>query len=333
MTTDQRQQPCPRPYDAAGHLRCVTGTPSDEEPIIQTHPTADMFPMLSADELHDLAESIKTEGQHEAIVLSADGVLLDGRNRLAACEIAGVEPRFTTYSGSDPKGLILAHNLRRRHISKGQQAMIVAMARSFSEHSLRHQAKVHSISLTRLSNAATVLKHNPPLAEQVRSGQLSLDAAYSTVRERQARSAEIQAQHGRLREHAPDLAEQVVEGLRTLDNAIAALDQRQHEEQLRQSVQHTDALRLADGDSAPPLAQLVERGDITWEQAHQRAEEFLVHRRNAVQQAQQALRVVAENWATVQDLAARPETPYRRDILDGLTPEVRSLVQNLTALA
>jgi polyhydroxyalkanoate synthesis regulator phasin len=333
MTTDQRQQPCPRPYDAAGHRRRVTGTPSDEEHIIQTHPTADMFPMLSADELHDLAESIKTEGQHEAIVLSADGVLLDGRNRLAACEIAGVEPHFTTYSSSDPKGLILAHNLRRRHISKGQQAMIVAMARSFSEHALRHQAKVHSISLTRLSNAATVLKHNPPLAEQVRSGQLSLDAAYSTVRERQARAAEIQAQHGRLREHAPDLAEQVVEGLRTLDNAVAALDQRQHEEQLRQSVQHTDALRLSDGDSAPPLAQLVERGDITWEQAHQRAEEFLVHRRNAVQQAQQALRVVAENWATVQDLAARPDTPYRRDILDGLTPEVRSLVQNLTALA
>jgi hypothetical protein len=68
-----------------------------------------MFPMLSADELHDLAESIKTEGQQEAIVLSANGVLLDGRNHMAACAIAGVEPRFTTYSSSDPKGLILAH--------------------------------------------------------------------------------------------------------------------------------------------------------------------------------------------------------------------------------
>ncbi|WP_413471415.1 ParB N-terminal domain-containing protein [Streptomyces sp. MB09-02B] len=101
MTTDQRQQPCPRPYDAAGHLRHATDTPPDKERIIQTHPTADMFPMLSADELNDLAESIKTEGQHEAIVLSANGVLLDGRNRLAACEIAGVEPRFTTYTGSD----------------------------------------------------------------------------------------------------------------------------------------------------------------------------------------------------------------------------------------
>ncbi|MCD9875275.1 ParB/RepB/Spo0J family partition protein [Streptomyces guryensis] len=284
--------------------------------------------MLSTDELHDLAESIKTEGQHEAIVLSADGILLDGRNRLAACEIAGVAPRFTTYTGSDPKALVLAHNLRRRHISKGQQAVIVAMARSVSEHSLRHHAKLHSISLTRLSNAATVLKHHPHLAEQVRTGTLSLDAAYSTVREHQAHAAEIQAQHDRLHEHAPDLAEQLTDGSLTLDDATAALNQRQHEEQLRQTVQHTDALRLSDGDPTPPMAPLVERGDITWEQAHQRAEEFLAHRRNAIRQTQQALQVIAEIWTAVQDLAARPDTPYGRDILDGLTPEVRLLVQN-----
>ncbi|MFG2887837.1 hypothetical protein ACGFYV_37145 [Streptomyces sp. NPDC048297] len=98
-------------------------------------------------------------------------------------------------------------------------------------------------------------------------------------------------------------------------------------------MQHTDALRLSDGNPAPPLTQLVERGDITWEQAHQRAEQFLVHRRNAIRQAQQSLRVVAENWATVQELAARPDTPYTRGILNDLIPEDRTLVQDLTALA
>ncbi|MER5548491.1 ParB N-terminal domain-containing protein [Streptomyces sp. NPDC002589] len=289
--------------------------------------------MLSEDELHDLAESIRTEGQHEPIVLDADGVLLDGRNRLAACEIAGVEPRFTTYTGTDPMGVILSHNLHRRHISKGQKAMIIAMARSFSEHPLRGHAKLHSISLTRLSNAATVLKHSPHLAEQVRTGTLSLDAAYSTARENKERSAALQAQHDRLREHAPDLAEQVSEGLITLDDATAALDQRQHEERLQQSVKHADALRLADGNPDQPLVRLVEQGDITWSQAQQRAEEFLTRRRNAIHQAQQALRVIAENWAAVQDLAARPDTAYARDILDGLAPEVRSLAKSLTTLA
>lgn len=291
-----------------------------------------MFPMLGEDELHDLAESIKSDGQHEPIVLDVDGILLDGRNRLAACEIAGVEPRFTTYTGDDPKGVVLSHNLRRRHISKGQQAMIIALARSFSEHSLRHHAKLHHISLTRLSNAATVRNHSPHLAEQVRTGALTLDAAYNTVRENKARAAAIQARHNRLREHAPDLAEQVSEGLLTLDDATTALDQREQEEELQRSVKATDALRLADGDPAPSLVQLVEQGGITWGQARQRAEQFHTDRRDAIQQAQQALRVIAENWATVQDLAARPDTPYARDILDGLAPEARSLAQRLTTL-
>ncbi|MFB6535410.1 ParB N-terminal domain-containing protein [Streptomyces noursei] len=288
--------------------------------------------MLGEDELYELAESIKSDGQHEPIVLDADGVLLDGRNRLAACEIAGVEPRFTTYTGNDPKALILSRNLRRRHISKGQQAMIIALARSFSEHSLRHHAKLHHISLTRLSNAVTVLNHSPHLAEQVRTGALTLDAAYNTVRENKARAAAIQAQHNRLREHAPDLAEQVSEGLLTLADATTALDQRQHEEEFQRVVKHTDALRLADGDPAPSLVQLVEQGDITWGQAHQRAEQFHTDRRNAIQQAQQALRVIAENWATVQDLATRRDTPYVRDILDGLPVDARSLAQSLTTL-
>ncbi|WP_369395219.1 ParB N-terminal domain-containing protein [Streptomyces sp. CG1] len=303
-----------------------------KEPALKIHPTATMFPKLGKDELHDLAESIKTDGQHEPIVLDADGVLLDGRNRLAACEIAGVKPRFTTYTGKDPKGVILSHNLYRRHISKGQQAMIIAIARSFSEHPLRHHAKLHSISLTRLSNATTVLQHAPHLAEQVRIGAISLDAAYSTVRDNKARAAAIQAQYARLREHAPDLAEQVTEGLLTLDDATAALDQREHEERLRQSVKLTDALRLADGDPAPPLVQLVEQGEITWSEGHERAEQFLTHRRDAIHQAQQALRVIAENWAAVQDLADRPGTPYARDVLGGLTPEARSLALSLTTL-
>ncbi|TGB05758.1 ParB N-terminal domain-containing protein [Streptomyces sp. MZ04] len=299
---------------------------------MQTHPAADMFPMLSEDELHDLAESIKAQGQHKDIVLDANGVLRDGRNRLAACKLAGIEPRFTTYTGNDPKGVIFSYNLCRRNLSKGQQAMIIAMARSFSEHSLRHHAKLHSISLTRISNAATVLKHSPHLAEQVRIGAVRLDAAYATVREYKARSAALRAQHDRLREHAPDLAEQVTEELITLDDATAALDQRQHEQQLRQSVQDSDAVRLADGDPTPPLAQLAEQGDITWDQAHQRAEQFLAQRQDAIRQAQDELQTLTNTWAVIQDLAARPNTPYTRDILDGLTPEARSLIKNLTTL-
>ncbi|MFH8626551.1 plasmid replication/partition related protein [Streptomyces vietnamensis] len=289
--------------------------------------------MLSQGELLDLAESIRTEGQHEDIVLDADGVLLDGRNRLAACEIAGVEPRFTTYTGSDPTALIFSKNMFRRHISKGQEAMITVMACSFSGHSLRNLAKLHGLSRSRLSAANVVLKHSPDLAEQVRIGTLSLDNAYNTVAERKVRAATVQKQYDHLREHAPDLAEQVTESEITLADATGALNERLETERLRQYVITADTVRLADGDTTPPLAELVERGDITWPEAHQRAEEFAVHRRDTIQRSRHALHLIAEHWTAVQDLAARPDTPFARDILDGLAPEARSLAQALITLA
>ncbi|WP_326593639.1 hypothetical protein [Streptomyces brevispora] len=49
--------------------------------------------MLDPDEVLTLAESIKTEDLHQGIVLDTDGILLDGRNRLAACVRSGPEGR------------------------------------------------------------------------------------------------------------------------------------------------------------------------------------------------------------------------------------------------
>ncbi|WP_051786801.1 MULTISPECIES: ParB/RepB/Spo0J family partition protein [Streptomyces] len=290
-----------------------------------------MFPMLSQDELLDLAESIKAEGQHKDIVLDSDGVLIDGRNRLAACEIAGVEPRFTTYTGNNPTALILSSNVFRRHISKGQQAMITAMACSVSGHSLRDLAKLHGLSRSRLSAANVVLRYSRELAEQVRIGTLSLDNAYNTVSEGKARAGARQKKYDRLRELAPDLAEQVTESQITLDDAAAALHERLETERLRQYVIDTDAVRQADGDTTPPLAELVERGDITWPEARRRAEEFAVHRRDTIQRSRQALHLIAENWTAIQDLAARPGTRYAQEVIDGLTAEARALVKELTS--
>lgn len=289
--------------------------------------------MLTESELHDLAESIKTDGQPKEITLDRDGVLLDGRNRLAACKLAGIEPRFTTYDGHNPTGLIFSNNVVRRHISKGQQAMITAVACSLSGHSLRTQAKLHDISRSRLSAANVVLQHAPDLAERVRLGKLGLDAAHDQARERKARTEALLAQHERLQQHAPDLTEMVTEGLLTLDAAITALDQRLEEEQLRRLVKECDAIRLADGDTTPAFTQFAERGDFTWGQAAQRAEEHRAHRHEAILHTQQALQLIAANWAAVHDLAARPDTPYAQEILDGLTPEAHALATHLTARA
>jgi ParB-like chromosome segregation protein Spo0J len=91
------------------------------------HPIADLFPMMDDEELAKLAADIKANGLIHPIIVDEDGPLLDGRNRSMACEIAGIEPAVVVFEGDDPKAYIIASNIARRHMSKGQQAMVVAM--------------------------------------------------------------------------------------------------------------------------------------------------------------------------------------------------------------
>src|SRR5688572_13286990 len=70
------------------------------------HPLAESFPMLEGDELDALVDDIRTNGLLNPIVRDTNGRLIDGRNRLKACALAGVEPRFTT-SDVDPVAYIL----------------------------------------------------------------------------------------------------------------------------------------------------------------------------------------------------------------------------------
>ena len=90
---------------------------------MEIHPVAELFPMLSAAELSELAASIKREGLINACVRQG-GVLLDGRNRLAACKLAGIEPTFTEYHGDSPVAFIIGANLARRHLEKGQKVAL-----------------------------------------------------------------------------------------------------------------------------------------------------------------------------------------------------------------
>jgi site-specific DNA-methyltransferase (adenine-specific) len=54
-----------------------------------------------------------------------DGLVLDGRNRLAACKIAGVAPRFTQWQGEgSPVEWVVSQNLFRRHLTSSQRAVV-----------------------------------------------------------------------------------------------------------------------------------------------------------------------------------------------------------------
>jgi ParB-like chromosome segregation protein Spo0J len=154
------------------------------------HPIAELFPMMTDDELADLAADIKANGLIHPIVVDKDGLLIDGRNRARACEIAGIEPATVLFEGDDPRAYIIASNIARRHMSKGQQAMAVAMVYPESEkttHSKRSKTKLlleikTNFSGARLSQARTVLACSTDLALAVLAGTKALDAAYGEAK-------------------------------------------------------------------------------------------------------------------------------------------------------
>jgi hypothetical protein len=90
------------------------------------HPAALLFPELPEDELRDLADDIKKNGLlHPIIVLN--GKIVDGRNRLKACKLASVEPRFDPFAnGGDPLDFVLSCNLLRRHLTPAQRREVIA---------------------------------------------------------------------------------------------------------------------------------------------------------------------------------------------------------------
>jgi N6-adenosine-specific RNA methylase IME4/ParB-like chromosome segregation protein Spo0J len=89
----------------------------------ETHKFADIFPMIEVEELDQLKADIKEHGLLQPIILYEDKIL-DGRNRLKACNEMGVEPKFETYRGNKPLEYVISENLKRRHLSASQRAVI-----------------------------------------------------------------------------------------------------------------------------------------------------------------------------------------------------------------
>lgn len=91
------------------------------------HPAAELFPMMSDDELAALAADIKANGLQQPVVLYG-AQLLDGRNRWRACEIAGVDVKTKDWAGKDAVSYVRSLNLHRRHLTAAQRAALAVKA-------------------------------------------------------------------------------------------------------------------------------------------------------------------------------------------------------------
>jgi hypothetical protein len=97
--------------------------PGLERETLKVHPAADVFPMMTQEELIDLAEDIKEHGLLCPIVLTEEGLLADGRNRSMACRIAGVEPTAAVFAFPTNPVSWIAASLRSTSIASAPASL------------------------------------------------------------------------------------------------------------------------------------------------------------------------------------------------------------------
>ena len=162
---------------------------------MEFHDLANVFPMLSDDELNALARDIAENGQRHEITLY-QGKIIDGRNRYAACMLAGVEPRYTEYTGDNPVAFVVSENIARRHLDESQRAMCAERLANMKhggdrKNESRDQlisrsdaAKMLNVSVPSLKRAAQVIEHGvPELVQAVERGEIAVSKAATIARE------------------------------------------------------------------------------------------------------------------------------------------------------
>ncbi|OFK27196.1 hypothetical protein HMPREF2822_12195 [Corynebacterium sp. HMSC062E11] len=180
--------------------------------ITGVHEHAEYYPMLSEEQLEELAADIKENGQRDPITVTSDGILIDGRNRWEACKRLGIEPAIEIEDPKDVGAFVRSRN-ERRHQPTGSRAMSTAL-------SLEHDGKrtvdkagngrwaQGSMSSGNLPNsdnwashmrrAGLIIDFLPDLAWDVISGAIRLDDAYRQARdERDRRKSEAEKKEAR----------------------------------------------------------------------------------------------------------------------------------------
>lgn len=227
--------------------------------VFRVHPTAAMFPMLDSEALAELATDIQANTLRMPVILNKERVLLDGRNRLAACAIERIEPRYEIFAGNNDEAVayILGLNVYRRHLSKGQCAM--AIVHSHSAYSVRlsrpRLAEMADVGESFIDRAQLVEAYSPHLIQAVLDGG-SLNDAWAEAKAEKARRTADKKALGQLYVDNPTLAARVESGSLTLNQALAtaqALKQQQEDETQRKRLLAEIELAREEIGSPSPL--------------------------------------------------------------------------------
>lgn len=181
------------------------------EQKLHTHPAADVLPLTTGDEFTELVADIATNGLHEPVWLYDDRehgtVLLDGRNRAAACLVAGVVVTSRWYTGDDPIGFVESEGLRTRHLSPGQITFARLRFSGLRETDAAAKRRAQATGQPRGTKQGPSL--GAPGPQETKRAPRARDRVAGKGTGTSGRSV---ARAMRIEAHAPDLAAQVMAG-------------------------------------------------------------------------------------------------------------------------
>lgn len=173
---------------------------------MKLHPICDVIPEMQPDEFDALVSSIKRFGYDASQpVITYEGLILDGRHRFRACEQLGVECPTREFKGDldDAVRFVERHNLHRRNLTASQRAAVAAALEPFyaevaqkrmklgkpdpgaslpQGRALESAAKAAGTSRRAAQDFKRVASEAPELAEKVRKGEVTINAAVKQIK-------------------------------------------------------------------------------------------------------------------------------------------------------
>lgn len=181
---------------------------------LRLHPRMADVPEMSRDTFRELVADIAERGVVTPLDVLTDGTLLDGRHRLRAAEQLGLPTvPVRVVAPDDPYLFMLDAALLRRDLTAGQRAMLAlsrgdylaaraaaAERKTTGSNELRAElpeaprprdvaARAAGVSARTIQDALTVSRAAPELAEKVRAGRMTVNAAARQVKRAAARAA------------------------------------------------------------------------------------------------------------------------------------------------
>ena len=127
----------------------------------KVHPAANAFPMMDRQQFASLKQDIEKKGQQDYITFWREQ-LIDGRNRLRACEELGIEPLTCELDDdADPLAFIISANLHRRHLTTAQRSMVAAELATLEKGGDRKSEDFKGQNCPLIDDAASLLSVSP----------------------------------------------------------------------------------------------------------------------------------------------------------------------------